>query len=253
MRPSLCIFVLSLIATSFATRFTAVAEEPTRRFNPGPTEVRARCTRSPWLELSQLEDSYLTNGMRLAKGYPPKPPHRRTVIHNLRSTQNATIEGYLEVIDSENRQTLGHISKEYNKFGEYGMLTNNSTEYLLVSLNMNMVWTGDGSWNAIISTINGPLAAYPFFGAITGFNSTSDDLKEGHYNYAVFGGTVSRLASSHPMQGGNSFAHLTGIHNSIETAIFSYNPSTSEIQCRWVNGDGSEPTTFIGLDSQEGW
>ena len=106
-----------------------------------------------------------------------------------------SIKGYLEVIDSENRQALGYISKDYNQFGEYGVLTNDSADYLLVSL--DVVRAGGTPWNTVISTIvsiresfshlllipgkNGPLAAYPFFGAITGFNSTSGDLKEGYY------------------------------------------------------------------------
>ena len=41
------------------------------------------------------------------------------------------------------------------------------------------------------------------------------------FSYSVFGGTVQRSAGTAATQGGNSFTHLTGITNSIETAIVS--------------------------------
>lgn len=41
------------------------------------------------------------------------------------------------------------------------------------------------------------------------------------FSYSVFGGTIQRSAGTAATQGGNSFTHLTGITNSIETAIVS--------------------------------
>ncbi|KAK2466707.1 hypothetical protein APHAL10511_000965 [Amanita phalloides] len=236
MRPSLCFFILSLAAYTLATR----------RFSP----------RSPLSELSQYNDKLFTNAMRLSMGYPLKRPHRRSNIRE-RATDfatrqsssdasNSTTSGYLEVLDSGHR-LLGHISNKYNKYGEYGVLTNNSADRLVVSLQTDHA----SPHHAVISTINGALAAYPFFGVISGFGSTSGDLKEGHYDYAVFGGTVQRPANFPPTHGKNSFTHFTGIRKSIETAVFAYNPSSNEVTCHWINNDGSRPKTYIGFNGQE--
>ena len=80
MRPSLCICILSLLATSLATPLATSTEGQAQRFNPDATEVHAHRIGSPWSGLSQLEDNRLTNAVRLTMGYPLKPPHRRTVI-----------------------------------------------------------------------------------------------------------------------------------------------------------------------------
>jgi len=103
----------------------------------------------------------------------------------------------------------------------------------------------------MISTINGPLAAFPYFGAISGYNCATSDLGVGSSDYAVLGGTVRRPANSLPMDGGNSFTRLTGISRTIENAIFSYNTSTGEIEIHWANGYGQTPTVFLGYNSAE--
>lgn len=247
MRPSLCFCLLSLTFSTLATPFTTAVQELTQRFNPHATDVHPHPVRSPAFKLSQLDDNRLTNAMRLAMGYPLKPPRRRATLHKSRSMLNATARGYMEVVDADSHQLLGYVSNAYNKYGEYGVLTNNSAGYLLASLAMD----GPPSGSSVISTINGPLATYPFFGLISGFDSTSADLKEGHYNYAVFGGTVRRPANSPATQGDNSFARFTGITRPIETAIFSYDLSSNEIGCHWVNEDGSTPITYLGYNEQE--
>jgi hypothetical protein len=101
----------------------------------------------------------------------------------------------LQVLD-ESYSSLGFVSKEYNKYGEYGVLTNNSADYLSISLDMDETSSKNGHMSTIVSPYtpalaihpsciilgqNGPLAAYPFFGAIVGFNSTSNDLGQGNY------------------------------------------------------------------------
>ena len=95
------------------------------------------------------------------------------------------------------------------------------------------------------------------------------DTADSSVSYSVFGGTVQRSAGAAAIQGGNSFAHITGISRLIETAIvsdrlnstmedvktlpqFSHNQSSNEVSCYWVNEDGSRPETYIGLNGQEG-
>lgn len=103
--------------------------------------------------------------------------------------------GYLHVLGEDHR-SLGFVGKEYNKYGEYGVLTNDSADYLSASIYMDKASSQNGvvstvvSANAFSFTIdesyillgqNGPLATYPFFGAIGGFSSTSNDLGMGSY------------------------------------------------------------------------
>ena len=49
----------------------------------------------------------------------------------------------------EGHRSLGFVAKEYNKYGEYGVLTNDSADYLLVSMDMDEA----SSWNGVISTV----------------------------------------------------------------------------------------------------
>ncbi|KAF8350476.1 hypothetical protein F5887DRAFT_302500 [Amanita rubescens] len=251
MHSFLCLYILSLAVSAFSTPLETETQVLTQRFNPDATEVHAHQARSP-------------------VHYPLRSPHRRSITHKTRLTSmaasNYTVRGYLQVLD-ESYSSLGFVSKEYNKYGEYGLLTNDSADYLSVSLDMDETSSKNGLMSTTVSpctpalTIhpsciilgqNGPFAAYPFFGAIVGFNSTSNDLGQGNYDYSVFGGTVQRSAGAAAIQGGNSFTHLTGKPKSIETAIFSHNQSSNEVSCYWVNRDGSRPETYMGFSGQEG-
>ncbi|KAF8735147.1 hypothetical protein AX14_002654 [Amanita brunnescens Koide BX004] len=180
MRSFLCLCILSLAASAFSSPLATETQESSQSFNPYATHSRVHHARSPVSELSQLQDKRLTNAERLAKHYPLRRPHRRSITHQLRSTSavasNYTTKGYLQVL-GEGHRSLGFVAKEYNKYGEYGVLTNDSADYLLVSVDMDEA----SSRNGVISTVNGPLAAYSFFGAIGGFNSTSNDLGDGSY------------------------------------------------------------------------
>jgi hypothetical protein len=43
----------------------------------------------------------------------------------------------------------------------------------------------------------------------------------------------------------NSFSAATGIPETIESAIWSYDPATQAITAQWINTDGSAPATHI--------
>ena len=56
--------------------------------------------------------------------------------------------GYLQVLGEDHR-SLGFVGKEYNKYGEYGVLTNDPADYLLVSMHMDKA----SSQNGVVSTV----------------------------------------------------------------------------------------------------
>ncbi|KAF8635504.1 hypothetical protein AX17_003894 [Amanita inopinata Kibby_2008] len=245
MLPSTFLYLLTCLAFSVCVFATPTVAGQNLRFNPQATEIQGRHNKPQRLSLSQLEASKLTNAKRLAMGYPLKPPRRKSPTSSRNHATNVTVTGHLVVF--EDHRTLGYVSKRYNDVGEYGILTDEPNEYLHVSLNVFDAALGGTD----ISTINGPLAAYPYFGGIGGFASESNDLGPDDYGYAVLGGTVQRPSYTGPTSGGNSFAHYTGVPRSIESAIFSYDGSTHEIKCQWVNEDGATPRTYLGYHSQE--
>jgi len=94
-----------------------------------------------------------------------------------------------------------------------------------------------------IKVNNGPDSTVPFFGAVVGYASTSDDLGVGNPNYNFIGGTVKVASGSPPTDADNSFEDKTQIDKHVESAIWSYDPMTSLITPHWINCDGSNPAT----------
>lgn len=97
-----------------------------------------------------------------------------------------------------------------------------------------------------ITTTNGPNAAYPFFGGIVGFSSTSDNIGPGSYNYVYIGGTTFTSPGAVPTAGANSFTAATGINEDIESSIWSISASNI-LSAQWVNTNSSSPATFMTL------
>jgi len=96
-----------------------------------------------------------------------------------------------------------------------------------------------------ISTTNG-ISAFPLFGAIQGFSSSSTDLSTGSPNYVYLGGSGETPANAPPASPGNSFTAATSIAEQSESAIWSFDSNTHELTAQWVNTDSSEPAITIG-------
>ncbi|KAJ7859861.1 hypothetical protein B0H14DRAFT_2577028 [Mycena olivaceomarginata] len=58
-------------------------------------------------------------------------------------------------------------------------------------------------------------------------------------------GGWSRESRQHYSGDNNSFSAATGIPETIESAIWSYDPATQAITAQWINTDGSAPATHI--------
>jgi hypothetical protein len=152
----------------------------------------------------------------------------------------APFTGYIEVNNSST-----FVSNTFNGFGEY-TITNNLADALTVSFDPS-----SSSPFSITATNNPGSAAFPFFGAIVGFASSSANLGSGNANYTYTGGTIATAVGAIPTIGSNSFTTATGISEAIETAIWSI--SNSDIlTAQWINTDGSKPTTFIVTSTAQG-
>lgn len=79
MRSFLCLCILSLAASALSTPLETEIQDSSQSFNPRATDIHAHQSRSPVSELSQLQDKRLTNAERLARHYPLRRPHRRSI------------------------------------------------------------------------------------------------------------------------------------------------------------------------------
>ncbi|KAJ7461162.1 hypothetical protein FB451DRAFT_1181503 [Mycena latifolia] len=233
---SVCLLAVATVASAVAT--------PTRRMlslNPAPEDLRnVSAVVSPRAPLA------LTNAKRLALGLPLLKPHRRVPTPGTDAPTTSPLPPVTTIVNVHARGTdgtdFGYLSPVWNGFGEYGAFQSTQEG----SLQLTFSYSPDGPSQISITATNGPSATYPFFGAIAGFASDSDDFGPGSYNYAYIGGTTQSPAGSPPFTAGdNSFSAATGIPESIESAIWIYDPETGTLTAQWINTDGSTPATHI--------
>lgn len=245
--------------TSFVALSTAAlaVAQPSRRgplisFNP-PDVATVAIPGTPGAPVEPL-----TNAKRFALNMPPARPkaHRRRP-HGVAPRGGSRVASAPRAVTSplppvstkcNVRATstdgidFGFISPVWNGFGEYGQFQTAQDGALEVSFS----YSPDSPSQIDMIATNGPSATYPFFGAIDGFASESDDFSPGSYNYAYLGGTTQSPAGSVPFaDGDSSFSAATGIPESIQSAVWSYDPKTQAITAQWINTDGSAPATHI--------
>jgi len=246
-------FALTSLVTLSAAAL-AVAQ-PSRRagisFNPDGANLRP-ITGTPGAP------EPLTNAKRFAMKLPPAAPraHRRRP-HGVAPRGGSRVASAPRAATSPlppvsakcniratgtDGADYGFISPLWNGYGEYGQFQSSPDGALEVAFS----YSPDSPSQIDFTATNGPSATYPFFGAIDGFASTDDDFSIGSYNYAYLGGTTQTPAGSPPFtQGDNSFSAAYGIPENIESAVWSYDPTTQAITAQWINTDGSAPATHI--------
>jgi hypothetical protein len=81
--------------------------------------------------------------------------------------------------------------------------------------------------------------SYPFLGGIVGFSNSdsSDDLKSGSFNYVYLGG-VQSTPEGPAVSERNTFTDATGNQKGAESAIWTFDPSSSSLVPQWTNTDG---------------
>ncbi|KAG8977381.1 hypothetical protein FRC05_001779 [Tulasnella sp. 425] len=241
--------VISSLLT-LATAALAAADGPF--FNPPPSAITSGSNPSPASSRAQLVGR-MTNAKRLSMGLPPLKPkslHRGTRVGSApRGGPSMTppvpwVYSLFQHVPGTDGTDYGFISPVWNGFGEYGQVQSSQDSALVVTFNVSPDASSTSQLD--FTADNSPSATYPFFGAIDGFASTSDNLGPGSYNYAYIGGTTQTPAGSPPNSGGdNSFTAATGIPEDIESAVWTYDASTNAITAQWINTDGSSPATHI--------
>ncbi|KIO21384.1 hypothetical protein M407DRAFT_245478 [Tulasnella calospora MUT 4182] len=191
----------------------------------------------------------MTNARRLAMGLLPLKPkasrHGTRAASAPRSNPSMSppVPTGCNILVKSATETFGYIKPQWNGFGEYGVFQADQAGALEVTFNAS---PDVASAELDFTVINTPSTTYPYFGAISGFASQSNDFGPGSYNYAYLGGTTQTPSGSPPSDtGDNSFTAATGIPETIESAIWTYDPTTQAITAQWINTDGSSPATHI--------
>lgn len=188
----------------------------------------------------------MTNAQRLKRGLSPNRPNFYRSARSLAARASAapnpnpgctTRTGTLLV--SGAGVPLGTVvSRVPNEFGEYGITTDAED-----ALQVQYADCGNNLPVDLV-TMNG-VADFTFFGGITGFANTAPNLDPGSANYAYLGGVTPTAPSSPPESAANSFSYATGRQEDVESAIWRVNSADGAVTARWVNTDGSMPTTNI--------
>ncbi|ELU38288.1 hypothetical protein AG1IA_07681 [Rhizoctonia solani AG-1 IA] len=149
----------------------------------------------------------------------------------------------LQVLQSSTPR--GYISSKRNESGEYGILTNSSTEAIEVtftpkntSTQMDLSVTG--------ANVNTPALGASKYNASEGWElpvctvgiipSSCAELKA-NFSYAYIGLTSRTPSGAVPQTGVNSFDQVQNYNRKIESAIWSFNSSTKSVTPQWVNTD----------------
>ncbi|KAJ7726588.1 hypothetical protein B0H14DRAFT_3002077 [Mycena olivaceomarginata] len=248
--------VITVLAVAALASASSAGTPTHRRLNPAPADM-AHTTPRGYIH---ARSAPATNARRFSLGLPPLAPRHHRVGVAARSSpvppttyaqispasrprfsRRRFIEGKRATSPYSRTTRLSGISaRRGNGFGEYGQFQADQAG----SLEVTFSYTPDSPSQLNFMATNSPSPTYPYFGAISGFASESDDFGSGSYNYAYLGGTTSTPVSTNSGDN-NSFSAATGIPETIESAIWSYDPATQAITAQWINTDGSAPATHI--------
>jgi hypothetical protein len=143
------------------------------------------------------------------------------------------VAGTISVHDDAGH-ALGFVGSVMNIFGEYGLTTDTAA-----TLSVSALAPADGSAFAVTAGNGAVAASLPFVGAINGLANEGEALGPASSNYAYLGGVAAAGAPGSPPQPGpNSFTTATGIPESSEGTIWTYDALTGELLPHWTNPDG---------------
>ncbi|TFK50841.1 hypothetical protein OE88DRAFT_1659944 [Heliocybe sulcata] len=186
----------------------------------------------------------LTNAQRLARGLPLRKP-RRVQARQATPSSCPTIShtGTIRVTDIDAGGVLGYVSSTPNIFGEYELATTASGA-LRVSFGTSSCLSSAVYSQFDVTTENG-ISNFPLLGFMTGFANTNYGIGSGSSNYAYLGGVTQTPEGSPAIQQANSFSAASGIPDGVESAVWTWEPSSNALTVQWINTDGSSPTTYL--------
>ncbi|CAE7148455.1 unnamed protein product [Rhizoctonia solani] len=249
---------------------TAVAAQPSKRSRPLNPPANS-LHEVKWAELAPASTVALTNAKRFAQGLPPLNPKRRNpnrgVHHGVHARQGTRVASAprsetspgapaskncnILVKDTATGQELGFISKEWNKFAEFGPLESGQNSN---ALEVSFSAPSDTPSSRIdMVAVNGKSPAHPFVGGAVGYGSDSQDIGNESISYLYLVGTTQTPAGSPPStEANNSFSEVSDTEAASESAIWSYDPTSRAFTIQWVNTDGTSADADILWSNQEG-
>jgi hypothetical protein len=82
-------------------------------------------------------------------------------------------------------------------------------------------------------------ASYPFLGGVVGFANTDNNISPGSYQYSYLAGVLD-TPEGPATANDSTYSDATGLDESSESAIWSFDPSTATLSPQWINEDGCE-------------
>ncbi|KAJ7585358.1 hypothetical protein C8J56DRAFT_121838 [Mycena floridula] len=255
MRFAICTLAIAASSVAASTFSTS---------NPYDAPVNTPTT------MSQLESKSMTNGKRMARGLPPKPPvmrsSRAAAAARAQASQAPRTAGIVKVskiVDgSAEPVELGFVSRALNAYGEMDIVDyEHKSDALLVNINVQ----AGSKRNVNIATTNGDNYMTPFFGAIAGYQYDEQNpasvLGPASANYVWIGSTTSTFRQSGPtVTSANSDTSASAAHSSryeitandnvdhaIESKIWRIDAATNVLTAQWLNPDAitNIPLTFL--------
>ncbi|KAG8693586.1 hypothetical protein FRC11_002803, partial [Ceratobasidium sp. 423] len=245
---------------TLAVAATAVVAQPAKR----AVSVNPPHRLNQHVDLTALPPAQVgpvTNAKRFAQGLPPLPIKRRGGPHNdgayhregtrvaaaPRAETSSTPPTNTKcniLAKTSDGATLGYISAAFNDFGEYGTPQGSQAGALEISFPQGS--TSQVSF--VAASAPDAINSFPYLSAAVGYMSDGDDLGSGSSNYIAITGNSGPTDPGSPPSSStsNSYTTRTGQPANSETSIWTYDPTTQNIQAVWVNTDGkSVPTTFV--------
>jgi hypothetical protein len=198
----------------------------------------------------------MTNAKRLAMGLPPMAPQRRNaaqmaarnVVNPSQSaTPGRTLTGRIQVSNANTGAFLGYVSKNYQLFGEYGLV-----DKLNQGLKVKIDGVTNGKSGPLQITNKNGDSTYPNVGAVSGYSNTNTALTAGSFNYVYIGGTAQTSPFATPALGPSAFFDATSVQEAIESAVWYFNTNNRRITFGWVNPDGTRAEAKLALYKPDG-
>ncbi|KAF7333059.1 hypothetical protein MVEN_02412500 [Mycena venus] len=188
----------------------------------------------------------LPNSERLARGFPLKPPARRTKAARdgaASPVPSYTAKGHLLVRNAGDNSVIGYASKTVSTAT---LITPDLVNALTVSITLPVGATSGSQLN--LAQVDSP-NAFTSFGLVQGRDSTTTDISTGSFNYLYISSTNDTPAGSSPQQPGNMPSNSLGITRSSESAVWTIDIVSGTVFPTWINSGGVAATTQLFTQS----
>ncbi|KAJ3482526.1 hypothetical protein NLI96_g6927 [Meripilus lineatus] len=172
-----------------------------------------------------------TNAERLRRGLNPFKP-RSLTRKSLHARTSATpCTPHTGVIKITYDGVEGYVPKTLSSLGLYAI-----TQTPANALSVSFCSPSDADEAFDITTLNGPLPAFPFLGVLLGYYNSGDKLPvPGSFNYLYIGATSQ---STDLIDGDSAFSVVVHTVEKFRSTVWKLNPVTNELSIKWVNPDG---------------